>query len=80
MTCPMARPISQDVSVNWIIDGVVAKSSVIWGNAGKYISVASGPNEQIEAKSVIKILFLFSLILASVFDIVDMFILLFIKI
>ena len=57
MTCPMARPISQDVSVNWIIDGVVEKSSVIWGNAGKYISVASGPNEQIEAKSVIKILF-----------------------
>jgi len=44
-SCPRARPSMDEVKVNWTRASVVARSSAMAGNAGRYRSVASGPAE-----------------------------------
>lgn len=45
-TWPMARPMMNAERVSWSVDGVLWKSAVIDGNAGRYMSIDSDPNAE----------------------------------
>ncbi len=41
---PTARPSSMPVSVSWTAESLARRSSAIRGNAGRYMSMVSGPS------------------------------------
>ena len=42
-SCPSASPATQAVSVSWTADALVSSARAISGNAGRYMSIDSGP-------------------------------------
>ena len=42
-SCPSASPATHAVSVSWTDDALVSSARVISGNAGRYMSIDSGP-------------------------------------
>src|SRR5512132_3476216 len=53
-SCPSASPATQAVSVSWTADALVGSARAISGNAGRYMSIDSGPIALTDPRTTIR--------------------------